>query len=615
MMVWKILKKLSLCGLSFFVQDVSAAMRTQTYLAMYVQPQYTQQHAMPYAQPNAPKGGIFRQTSFGTFDNLNSMNGKGSSTEGVNYLFDSLMDRSLDEARVMYPLLAEKVRYDPEHLKEVTFYLNPKARFSNGQPVTAADVKFTFDTYKTKANLGFQMYLSDLEQVQILSKHQVKFIFKSDHNIDMPFIVAGLPIYSQQDWKNRDFTRITLRPIVGSGPYMVDHIDAGRSITYKRNPYYWAKDLPVNKGRYNFDYLKYIYYRDPNISFTAFKTHQIDFYEEKNIRNWVTAYHFPAMQKGLIKKYKIKLALPLDIQSLVLNTRRTPLNDIHFRQALTYAYDFEWQNKALFFGQNQRLQSYFDNTDLAATGQPSHAELQVLKPFWAQLDPIIQQGILKNWHYPVSDASGFNRNNLLIAQNILKKAGYTIRQGKLFDRKGQIVKLELLMQQDDPKREFMPFVRNLKRLGIQMTLHAVDAPQYTERTRHQDFDLIMLKLPQSLIPGKEQAQFWGSQAANEVGNYNYAGIKSPAIDYVIKKIVAAKSHDELVLYTHVLDRLLRAGYYQILTYGKAERWFAYWDRYQHPKIHPKLSVGWEYWWIDAQKAKRLEQAIHKMQLK
>ncbi|WP_032881352.1 extracellular solute-binding protein [Acinetobacter sp. WC-323] len=605
-------KRLSLCyGLSLFAPLSFAAIHTTPYLAMHVQPKYAQLKAMPYANPNAPKGGVLSQSSLGTFDNLNSMNGKGSSTEGVNYLFDSLMDRSLDEPRVMYPLLAEKVSYDPDHLQSITFHLNPKARFNNGQPLTAEDVKFTFDTYQSKANLGFQMYLSDLARTEVLSRHQVKFIFKSKHNVEMPLIVASLPIYSKLDWKNKDFSRVTLHPIVGSGPYMVERIDAGRSITYKRSPNYWAKDLAVNKGRYNFDRLKYVYYRNLEVSFEGFKSRQFNLYEEKNIRNWVTSYHFPAAKAGLVKKYKTRLATPLDIQSLVFNIRRAPLNDIHLRQALTYAYDFEWQNKALFFNQNQRLQSYFDNTDLAATGRPSAAELKILQPYLAQLNLVIRQGVMADWHYPVSDGSGFNRRNLLIAQKILKDAGYVIRDGKLYDHTGKAVQIELLMQQENPQRELMPFVRNLKRLGVQVNLRQVDVPQYMERIRRQDFDMMVLKLPQTLTPGKEQAQFWGSAAADEAGNYNYSGIKHPVIDQMITKIVRAKTREEVVLYSRILDRLLRAGYYQILTYGKPERWFAYWDIYQQPSVKPKLSVGWEYWWVDADKAKKQGQSIQK----
>jgi microcin C transport system substrate-binding protein len=223
--------------------------------------------------------------------------------------------------------------------------------------------------------------------------------------------------------------------------------------------------------------------------------------------------------------------------------------------------------------------------------------------------------VLADWHYPVSDGSGFNRQNLLVAQQILKDAGYVIRRNQLYDRQGKAVRIELLMQQENPQRELMPFVRNLNRLGIQVNLRQVDVPQYVERIRHQDFDMMMLKLPQTLTPGKEQAQFWGSAAADESGNYNYSGIKNPAIDQMINKIVAAKTREEVVLYTHVLDRLLRAGYYQILTYGKPERWFAYWDMYQQPKIKPKLSVGWEYWWVDRVKANKLDQPIRKSDLK
>ncbi|TXJ03452.1 MAG: ABC transporter substrate-binding protein [Acinetobacter sp.] len=603
-------KKLSLiCGLSFFAPCSFAALQTTPYLALHGTPLYAYLSAMPYANPQAPKGGMLSQSSLGTFDNLNSMNGKGSSTDGINYLFDSLMARSLDEPRVAYPLLAEKVSYDPEHLNSITFHLNPKARFNNGQALTAADVKFSFDSYQSKTNLGLQMYLSDLARTEVLSQYQIKFVFKSANNVDMPLIIASLPIYSKQDWQHKNFSRVTLQPIVGSGPYVIERIDAGRSITYKRNPNYWGKDLAVNKGRYNFQRLKYVYYRNLEVSFEGFKSGQFSLYEEKIAKNWVTGYDFPALQAGWVKKYQTTLEIPLDIQSLVFNTRRAPFNDIHFRQALTYAYDFEWQNKALFFNQYQRLQSYFEHSDLAATGQPSVAERKILAPFLAKLHPVMQKGVLANWRYPVSDGSGFNRQNLLTAQQILKTAGYVIQNGKLYDRQGKAIRIELLLQQHNPARELMPFVRNLKRLGIQVNLRQVDNPQYTERIRRQNFDMMVLRLPQTLTPGKEQAQFWGSAAADEVGNYNYAGIKNPAIDAVIAKIVAAKNRDEVVLYSHVLDRLLRAGYYQILTYGKPEHWFAYWNMYQQPQRKPKLSVGWEYWWVDVQKANQLQQQM------
>lgn len=595
--------------LSILSTGAWAALQTTPFLAIHSSPQYHQLQAMPYANPLAHKGGYITSSSIGSFDNLNSMNGKGRSVEGINYLFDSLMSSSLDEPGVMYPLLAEKVTFDPEKTNFVIFHLNPKARFSDGSALTADDVKFSFDTFQTKSNPGLQMYLADLDKTDVLSKYQVKMSFKSGHNTDMPMILAQMPIYSQKDWAKKDFTQITLQPILGSGPYTIEKIDAGRSIRYKRNPDYWGQKLAVNRGRYNFNHLKYVYYRSPDIAFEGFKAGQFTLYEEKTARNWVGAYNFPAFKDGKIVKYRFKHERPIPTKSLVFNNRRAPFGDIRFRQALTYAYDFEWQNRALFYGQYQRLQSYFSNSVLEAKGKPSIQELDILKPMLSQLDPIQRQGVLSNWQYPVSDGSGFNRKNLLHARQLLLNAGYRYQDGRLVDAKSQPVKFELLIQQQDLQRTLMPFIRNLKRLGIQVLLRQVDGPQYTERMRNIDFDMIVDEMPQSLNPAGEQAQLWGSQAADQVGNYNYAGIKNPVIDQLIQQVINAPNREELIVRTRALDRLLRAGYYQIPMFGQSENWFAYWHMYKQPYVKPKLSAGIDYWWSDAAQAKQITQYL------
>ena len=596
-------------GLCIATLQVHATVQTTTYISVHNTPRYTQFQAMPYANINAPKGGYMSTSSIGTFDNLNSMNGKGSSTEGVNFLFDTLMDNSLDEAGVLYPLLAEKVTFDPNKTKFVIFQLNPKARFSNGTPVTAEDVKFSFDMIQTKANLGFQMYLSDLAKTEVLSKYQVKMTFKSAHNPDMPLILAKIAIYSKEDWKNKDYTKVTLQPILGSGPFLIERIDAGRSISYKRNPNYWGKDLPINRGRYNFDRMKYVYYRSPEIAFEGFKSGQYSFYQEKNARNWVAEYLFPAVKSGLVRKYTAKIETPALTQSLVFNTRIAPFNDIYFRQALTYAYDFEWINKALLYGQNIRLQSHFQNSELAATGAPSAKELEILKPYLNQLTPLQRNGTLANWKYPVSDASGFNRQNLLIARSILLKSGYQFKNAQLIDQNGKPIQIEFLIHQDGVQRTLLPYIRNLKKLGIQATIRQVDMPQYTERMRRQDFQMTPMDMPQSLTPGAEQAQMWGSKAADEVGNYNYSGIKSLVVDQLIQQLIQAPNREQLIVRTHALDRVLRAGYYQILTYGNDKNWYAYWKMYHQPSVKPKLSLGLEYWWSDSSQTANVERYL------
>ena len=598
-------------GCVMAMQGAWAATQTTPYIAIHSQPLYANLVAMPYANAQAPKGGYLSTASNGTFDNLNSMNGKGSAADGVNYLFDSLMSSSLDEPGVMYPLLATSATFDPKKTSYVIFNLNPKARFSDGSAVTAEDVKFSFDAYQTKSNPGLQMYLADLAKTEVLSKHQVKMSFKSDNNAEMPLILSQLPIYSKKDWAKKDFTRISMQPILGSGPYVLDRIDAGRSLSYKRNPNYWAKDLPVNKGRYNFDRLKYVYYRNLDIAFEGFKSGQYTLHEEYTARKWVTAYNFPAVKDGMVVKYRFKHNNPIATQSFVFNIRRNPFQDIRLRQALTYAYDFEWQNKALFYGQYMRLQSYFANSELEAKGTPSAEEMAVLKPVLAKLDPIQRAGVLKNWKYPVSDASGFNRNNLLTARQLLLNAGYQYKNGNLLDKKGKPIQIEFLIHQDGLQRTLMPFVRNMKRLGIQVNIRQVDVPQYIERMRSKDFDMTTSVMPQSLSPGNEQAQFWGSASADQPGNYNYAGIKNPAIDAMIEQVIRAPDRPALVTRTRALDRMLRAGYYQIPTYGKGENWLAYWNMYKQPAVKPKLSTGIDYWWSDAKQAQKVAQYLRK----
>jgi len=600
-----------ICGISVITQGAWAALQTTPYIAIHSHPKYAGLTHLPYANPAAPKGGYLSQSANGTFDNLNAMNGKGTAADGVEYLFDTLMVSSLDEPGVMYPLLAEKVTYDPKKTAYVIYHLNPKARFNDGTPVTAEDIKFSFDTYTTKGNPGLQMYLSDLDKTEVLSRYQVKMSFKSNNNSEMPLILAQMPIYSKKNWQGKDFNRITMQPILGSGPYLIESIDAGRSISYKRNPNYWAKDLPVNRGKYNFDRLKFVYYRNMDVGFEGFKSGQYTVHQEYTARKWVTEYNFSAIKDKMVVKYNFNHENPIPTQSFVFNTRRAPMQDIRFRQALTYAYDFEWQNKALFYGQYHRLQSYFANSELEAKGMPSAEELAILKPYLAKLDPIQRAGVLKDWKYPVSDASGFNRKNLLVARELLLKAGYRYHNAQLTDPKGKPIRLEFLIHQDGLQRTLMPFIRNLKRLGITVNIRHVDVPQYIERMRSKDFDMTTNVLPQSLNPGNEQAQFWSSASADQPGNYNYAGIKNAVIDDAITKVIQAPDRQQLVIRTKVLDRLLRAGYYQIPTYGKGGNWYAYWNMYEQPKIKPKLAVGFDFWWSNPQKAAQVSQYLRR----
>lgn len=595
---------------------VSAKVQTFTYLALNSTPRYAYAAAMPYANPHAPKGGMMRFAANGTFDNLNSMNGKGTAAEGVQYLYDSLLQSSLDEGGVKYPLLASSVSYDPERPAFAIFHLNPKARFSDGSPVTAQDVVATFEIILSKGAPGIRMYFADIAKVRALSPYRVRFDFKSDHNKQLPLMVSQVSIFSAQDLKKRNFGAVSLQPPLGSGPYVVDKIDAGQRIRYRRNPHYWGQQLAINRGAYNVDEIEYIYYRDVDIAFEGFKNGQYTIQEENTARRWANDYTFKAVRQGWIKKLNYRHYNPIPTESFALNTRRAPLNDIFFRQALSYAYDFEWQNKALFYGQYQRLQSFFDNSELAATGTPSPAEHAILKSFMASLSPVMQRGVFLDWRYPVSDGSGFNRYHLLVARQILLNHGYRYNQkAQLIDRHNRPIKLEFLMQQEGLQRTLMPYIQHLKRLGIEVHLRAVDTPQYIERRRHYDFDITPFNLPQSLNPGSEQQRFWSCESALQSDNYNYAGICHPAIDQTIQHMIHAPNRDVLIDQTRVLDRLLRAGYYYVLTYGKPQKWYAYWDMYQHAARLPLLDVGWKYWWVNSKRQAELQRQFNQQHVK
>lgn len=575
---------------------------TQHFISTHDKPLYADLPYMPYANPNAPKGGEFSLSAQGTFDNFQAMNGKGSAASGLEYLYDSLMKRSPDETTASYPLLAQSVTIDPADASYAIFHLNPKARFSDGSPVRADDVVFSFQAALKQGAPGIRSYFADIKSVKALSPLDVRFDYKTKDNAEITAIVAELSIYSKKDFGNKPYDRIMATPPLGSGPYVIDRIDAGRSITYKRNPNYWGADLPINRGRYNFDQIKYTYYRSQEIAFEGFKAGQFYYYPESKARNWALAYDFPAAQQGLVSKQNLKTYEPIQTQMLVLNMRHSVLSDPTVRKALTYAYDFEWMNKALFFKQYQRLQSFFEGSELAATGKPSAAEMKILQPLLAKMPAWQQAGVLADWHYPVSDASGYNRQNLLIAHQLLLQAGYKYRQGTLLDKQGHPVRFEMPVHQENIIRTLLPFVRNLKRLGIEVVVQQVDTPQYIERMRHFDFDIIGFSLPQSSSPGNEQTGFWGSEAANQPNSYNVSGIKNPQIDQVIQHLIAAPDRQTQVLYTHVLDRLLRAGYYVIPTYGRAGTWVATWNMYEQPAKLPKYDIGIDYWWVNPQKA-------------
>ena len=587
-----------------WVSSSTAAPITTTALGHNSPTAYIDSTHLPYANPKAPTGGTLSLDARGTFNSANKWMTTGVAMIGTDYLYDTLMTGSLNEAFTMYPQLASKVTYDPADTSWIVYHLNPKAHFWDGTPVTSRDVKATYDAILNKGPMYIRSYLSDIKDVQIIDEHRVKFVFASADNKEILLTVGQFPIFAKSS-VDTDFEKIGLTPLMGSGPYKLGRVDAGRSVSYIRDPNYWGRDLMVNRGRYNFDMIKFVYYQSDEIAFEGFKSGQYRFRPENKASNWVTGYNFPAVTAGLIKKEAITSQNPVPMQALVMNLRRPIFQDIRVRQALTAAYDFEWMNKTLFHGQYERLQSFFHGSELAATGTPSDQEKQVLTPLLPKLDPIQRAAVMEEWQLPISDGSGFNRQGLLKARKLLLDAGFYYEDMKLYQPNGALAQIEILMTGETMGRVLLPYIRNLKRLGFDATLRQVDGPQYYERMRRFDYDIVVDVFAQSLSPGAEQAAFWGSSAADEPGNHNSAGIKNAAIDEVTLALGNAKNRDEIVLYTQVLDRLLRAGHYVVPLYGKSGTNVAYWDQYRHTHSLPTNAVGIDYWWVDKKAEERI----------
>jgi len=585
-----------------------AAPITTTALGHNSTTEYIDVPFMPYANPNAPKGGTLSLEARGTFNAANKWMTTGVAMVGTDYLYDTLMTGSLNEAFTMYPQLANKVTYDPDDTSWIIYHVNPAARFWDGTAVTSHDVKATYDAILTKGPMYIRSYLGDIKDIEIIDKQRVKFVFKSDENKEILLTVGQFPIFAKSSI-DTDFEKITLTPLMGSGPYKLGRVDAGRAVSYVRDPNYWGRDLMVNRGRYNFDMIKFVYYQSDEIAFEGFKSGQYRFRPENKASNWATGYNFPAVKAGLINKETISSENPVPMQGLVMNMRRPIFQDIRVRQALTAAYDFEWMNKTLFHGQYERLQSFFHGSELAATGTPSAAEMQVLSPLLAKLEPIQRQAVLTEWRLPTSDGSGFNRKALLEARQLLLDAGFYYKDMQLYQPNGKLAQIEILMTGETMGRVLLPYIRNLKRLGFDATLRQVDGPQYYERMRRFDYDMVVDVFAQSLSPGAEQAAFWGSAAADEAGNANTIGIRNIVIDEVTTALANAESRDEIVLYTKVLDRLLRAGHYLVPLYGKSATNVAYWNQYRHTEKLPTNAVAIDYWWTDKEAEARVNRYL------
>jgi len=560
-----------------------------------------------YVNPNAPKGGLVRMEARGTFDTLNSFTIKGSSAAGLGLIYDTLMESSRDEAFSEYGLLVESALVAND-LSSVSFMLRKQARWHDGKPVTADDVAFSLNILKSKGAPFYRFYYANVEKAEVLSPHKVKFIFKGRKNRELPLIIGQLPILPKHHWQGRDFERTTLEPPLGSGPYKIGKVDPGRSITFERVADYWGRNLGVNKGRYNFDAIRFEYYRDPTVALEAFKANAFDFRQENTAKVWATQYNFPAIAKGKVIRETLANNNPTGMQSFAFNVRKSKFQNRRVREALALTFDFEWANKNLFFGQYTRTRSYFSNSELAATKIPTGAELMFLEPLRGQIPA---ETFTKEFKLPETDGSGRSRRQLRQAKRLLETAGWFVKDGKLTNSEtSEVMALEFLLVNQGFARIVAPIQRAMERLGIKAEVRVVDTSQYINRIRNFDFDVIVGSWGQSLSPGNEQRDFWGSAAADRPGSRNYIGIKDPAIDKLIDQIIFASSRGELVAATRALDRVLLWNHFVIPNWHINSYRIAYWNRFSRPAIKPKYGLGFsDTWWVDEAKDETLQAAL------
>jgi len=550
-----------------------------------------------YANPQAPKGGHVTLATTGTFDNLNPFILKGVSAAGIGFTFDTLTAQSADEPASAYGLVAETIETPPDR-SWVAFTLRPNARFHDGSPMTVEDVMWTFDTLRAKGHPLYRSYYAAVTGTEKTGPRTVRFTFKPGENRELPVILGQLPVLSKAYWAGRDFAKTTLEAPLGSGPYRVESFEPGRSITYRRVPDYWGANLPVNAGRFNFDAIRYDYYRDDTVALEAFKGGAYDIRQESSSKNWARAYDVPAVRDGRIRKEEIPNEVPTGMQGFVFNTRRPIFHDPRVRQALAAAFDFEWSNAHLFYGAYTRTRSYFSNSELASRGLPSEAELAILAPFRGR----VPDEVFTREYEPPSTKDGGLRPNLVRALELLKQAGWVVRDMRLVNAEtGEPMTFEILLDDPTYERITLPFVKNLERLGVSARVRTVDSAQFEYRQKQFDFDMVIGLFPQSPSPGNEQLDYWSSAAADTPGSRNLAGVRDPVVDRLVDLLIASPDRAALVTRTRALDRVLLWSHYVVPHFHITAFRVAFWNRFGRPAIAPTFDLGLDTWWIDPQK--------------
>jgi microcin C transport system substrate-binding protein len=574
---------------------IAAAAPPRHGLAMYGEPKYPPGFGFfDYVEPGAPKGGTVVLSALGGFDTLNPFTVRGVAAAGIANTFDTLMVAALDEPFTHYPLVAESIDL-PDDRAWVAFTLRPEARFHDGEPIKVEDVIFTFDTLR-QTHPFYRAYYANVATVERVGERTVRFTFAPGDNRELPLILGQLPVLPKHYWQGRTFDRTTLDPPLGSGPYRIARVDPGRSITYQRDPDYWGRELAVNVGRFNFGTIRYDYYLDPTVALQAFNGGLVDFRVENVAKNWATAYDRQAVEAGRIKKEEIQVETPAGMQGFVFNTRRTVFSDPRVRSAIARAFDFEWANAVLFYGAYQRADSYFENSNLEAQELPSEAELKILEPLRGKIPGEV---FTERYSPPSAGSRSIVRDNLLKARDLLEEAGWVIRDGRRVNAAtGQPLAFTILLNSPSMERVALPFIANLRRLGIDARVRTVDTAQYQNRISEFDFDMTTAVWGQSLSPGNEQRDFWTSAAADRPGSRNYAGIRSDAVDHLVDLLVAANTREELRTRAAALDRVLLWGHYVIPHWYAGMVRVTYWNKLEHPRDLPPYGIAFDSWWVD-----------------
>ena len=561
-----------------------------------------------WVDPNAPKGGSVRLWAEGAYDNLNPFTLVGVAAGELDNTYDTLMVSSADELSVTYGLVAAWASY-PADFSSVTFGLRPEARFHDGKPMTADDVIYSMEALK-KANVRYAQAYRDVVRGEKIGPHEVKFHFAGPGNSKLPQQVALLTVVPKHYWESRDLSKTTLDIPLGSGPYRIKEVDRGRAIVYERVADYWGKDLPVNRGQWNFEQIRIDYFRDRNVAFEQFKAGSIDYWYENAAKAWATEYEFAAIKRGLVKIDRVEHKRPTPMQAFGLNQRRPQFQDVRVREALNLAFNFEEMNEQLLYSAYSRTSSYFDNSRFKARGLPAGSELQMLEEARKLAPEGVPATVFESeFKQPIGGTSSAHRKNLAEASKLLKDAGYVVTGGQLRDAKGQQLKFEVLLSSPTFTRHVQNYAADLKKLGVDVSVRVVDSAQYQQRLRTFDFDVIIHLVGQPAVPGNEQRQAWVGEMADREGSQNYLGIKNKAIDFLVEKVVFATGVEELEAATRALDRVLVWNHYVVAQWHYKFDRFAHWDKFGRPAKLPSVMPGLTFdrvWWHDQSKAKALE---------